>query len=67
MTATDTARGFAIWFDRETWGIITDALIEHRASAQGRKAANAASTSDVRAEMCAEAIAEINHAGRTLR
>jgi hypothetical protein len=66
MTTTDTARGFSIWFDRETWGVITDALIEHRASAQGRKDANAASTSDVRADLCAETIQRITAAAAVL-
>jgi hypothetical protein len=64
--SADTTRGFPLWLDRETWGVITDALIEHRASAQNRKGANSASTSDVRADLCADTIRRINDAGRVL-
>jgi hypothetical protein len=41
------------------WGIVIDALVEHRASAERRKAANSESTSDTRADACARMIAAI--------
>lgn len=55
-------RGGPLWLDREQWGVITDALIEHRASATARKGMNSASNSDVRAEMCVQLIQTINTA-----
>jgi len=64
-TATSSVwdlRGGPLWLDREQWGIVTDALIEHRASATARKGANSASNSDVRAEMCVQIIQTINTA-----
>jgi hypothetical protein len=56
----------ALAFDRESWGLIVDALIEHRASAEQRKSANSASTSDIRADLCADLIVKINDANRLL-
>lgn len=61
-----TARGFALWLDRETWGVVTDALIEHRVSSRARKVANVESTSDIRADLCADAIRQINDASADL-
>jgi hypothetical protein len=58
----DPMVGFALRLDREQWGVVIDALIEHRASATRRKAGNSASTSDVRADMCADLIGQINAA-----
>lgn len=56
------ARGGPVWMDRDQWGIVTDALIEHRANADSRKAANDASSSDIRADMCTTIIALIRDA-----
>jgi hypothetical protein len=47
-------------FDDEEWGIIVDALIEHRASAEKRKGVNPFSTSNHRADLCADLIGRIN-------
>lgn len=55
-------RGGAIWLSREEWGVVTDALIEHKASALARKAGNVESTSDERATMCTDLIGRINDA-----
>jgi hypothetical protein len=52
-------RGGSFWFSREDWGVITDALIEHRESATRRKAANSESTSDERADTCVRLIETI--------
>lgn len=60
-------RGGALWLSREEWGVVTDALIEHRESAGVRKAANSESTSDDRATMCAALIGRIGAAARHLR
>lgn len=51
--------GFGLDLNREEWGVIIDALIEHRESAQLRKDVNSASTSDLRVGMCADLIARI--------
>jgi hypothetical protein len=56
---TDPMIGFDMWLDRESWGVIIDALIEHRGSATKRKAGNSESTSDMRADLCAELIGQI--------
>lgn len=48
--------GGSMWLDREDWGIVLDALIEHRASAEHRKAVNTESTSDVRVDTCVRLI-----------
>lgn len=55
-------RGGALWLDREQWGIVMDALIEHRDSATKRKGANEASNSDARAETCLDVIGMIGAA-----
>jgi hypothetical protein len=54
--------GGALWFDREQWGVVVDALAQHRGHATERKSVNPASNSDERAEMCAEMIRRINEA-----
>jgi len=46
--------------DREQWGIVIDALIEHAASAAARKHVNPESTSDVRVTMCNDLISLLN-------
>jgi hypothetical protein len=51
---------FSMRFNREEWGVITDALIQHRGHATERKSANSESTSDVRADMCADLIRRLN-------
>lgn len=53
-------RGGSMYFDREEWGVIVDALIQHREHAKERKTVNSESTSNVRAEMCADLIRRIN-------
>ncbi len=57
ITASDDS--FAMRFDREEWGVIVDALIQHRAHADDRKRGNSESTSDVRASMCADIITRV--------
>lgn len=55
-------RGGPLWLDREQWGIVVDALIEHSASATARKSANSESNSDTRAGIANALIAKINAA-----
>lgn len=55
-------RGATVWFSREDWGVVIDALIEHTASAQRRKAGNSESTSDVRVEACGRMIGALTSA-----
>lgn len=55
-------RGGAVWFDRDEWGLVTDALIDLRASAEARKKGNPESTSDVRAAMCVSMLTRLNTA-----
>lgn len=55
-------RGGPIWLDRNQWGVVVDALIEHKRSAELRKDTNPASTSDERADLCDALIAVINAA-----
>ena len=57
-------RGGALWLDREQWGVIVDALIEHRGSADARKKVNSESTSNVRADACLDLIGQINAAAK---
>lgn len=60
---TDELRaGFSMWFDREQWGAIMDGLIAELDISRKRKANNAASNSDARAEMCAALLGEIGRA-----
>lgn len=44
--------GATVQLGREEWGVVIDALIEHQASASGRKSVNSESTSDVRSGIC---------------
>lgn len=62
IAATWDARGGAIWLDREQWGVVIDALIEHHKHSTSRKAINPESTSDVRADECVRIIQTINAA-----
>lgn len=55
----DTTRGASMWLSREDWGVVTDALMEHGASAGRRKDANPESTSDVRVDDCARMLVAI--------
>ena len=50
--------------DREQWGWVVDGLILEIARSESRKAANTASTSDIRAEECRDLILQINEACR---
>lgn len=50
---------------REEWGVVVDALIQHREHAEDRRAANPESTSDVRADMCVDLIQRINRLAST--
>lgn len=60
------ARGGSLWADREDWGVVIDALIEHRASSANRKNGNPESTSDARAEKCGELIGRITTAAKSM-
>lgn len=57
-------RGGVLRLDREEWGVIVDALIEHRESALFRVMVNSESTSNNRADMCLDLIGQINAAAR---
>lgn len=54
--------GFSIWFNREQWGAVIDGLMLERDRSIGRKKVNSESTSDARADMCAELVRAIGDA-----
>jgi len=53
-------RGGTAYFNLDEAGVVIDALIEHRASAEKRKSTNSASASDERANMCASLIGRLS-------
>lgn len=56
---TDKMRGYSLWFCREDWGHITDALIDSRQKAIERAGKNSESTSNERAEQIKAIIRKI--------
>lgn len=54
--------GATVQLGREEWGVVIDALIEHQASASGRKSVNSESTSDVRSGICSGLIGMLGDA-----